>query len=141
MQQAARGSFDGKYRVPPAACTASSRKAQRQKFLQLYRARQYAAAASILNMLTAQCTDFMNWIEMDEVRNDLALAQYHQGEFAQCVQTLNTTIAGQVKDEAELKSGTGAAFLPPCDFDNYAEVAKATWFNKAMCVKVLAKKR
>jgi hypothetical protein len=136
----ARGSFDGTYRIPPAMCTASSRDAQRKKFLQLYRGRQYAAAANLLTSLSAQCADFMNWIEMDEVRNDLALAQYHQGKFAQCLQTLDKTVAAKVKDEAELKSGD-TVHLPPCDFDNYIEVAKATWFNKSMCVKAMQKAR
>jgi hypothetical protein len=81
----------------------------------------------------------MNWIEIDQVRNDLALAQYHSGEFQQCLTTLNDTLAGTVKDEVELKSGNGNVYLPPCDFDNYIGVAKATWFNKALCTKAKTK--
>ena len=83
----------------------------------------------------------MNWIEIDQVRNDLALSQYHNGEYSQCVETLNATIAGKVKDEAELKGGNNSSvYLPPCDFDNYINVAISTWFNKAMCVKALTRK-
>jgi hypothetical protein len=97
-----RASFDGKYRIPPASCTASGRQAQRDKFLLLYRAHRYAEAENVLGTLTSQCTDFMNWIEIDQVRNDRALSQYHNGEYSQCVETLNTTIAGQAKDVTEL---------------------------------------
>jgi len=77
----------------------------------------------------------MNWIEIDEIRNDLALAQYHNGEFQQCLITLNETLATKVKNEDELKEGKDGFYLPPCDFDNYIHVAKSTWFNKALCTK------
>lgn len=81
----------------------------------------------------------MNWIEIDQVRNDLALAQYHSGEFQQCLITLSNTLAGTVKDEDELRAGNGNVSLSPCDFDNYIGVAKATWFNKSLCAKAMTK--
>ena len=78
---------------------------------------------------------------MDQVRNDLALAQFHNGDFSQCLQTLNATLAADVKDEDELKSAKGNTYLPPCDFANYIGVAKSTWFNKALCTKAMSKER
>lgn len=89
----------------------------------------------------AQCEKSMNWIEVDQVRNDLALAQYHNGDLQQCLATLNSTLAAQAKDEEDLKAGNGKVYLPPCDFDNYIDVAKSTWFNKALCTKAIAKSR
>ncbi len=83
----------------------------------------------------------MGWIEIDQVRNDLALAQYHNGEFQQCLATLNTTLAAKVKNEEELKAGNGGVYLPPCDLDNYIGVAKATWFNKTLCTKAMSRRR
>jgi len=137
----ARAGFDGTYHVPPAACTSASRQALRDRSLGLYRARRYSEAASTLQTLVAQCGEFMGWIEIDEVRNDLALSQYRRGEFSQCLATLNATLAADVKDEEELKAGTPRVYLPPCDFDNYAAVAKATWFNRALCTKAMSRGR
>jgi len=131
----ARASFDGDYHRPPPSCTDAGRQKQHEKFLGLYRARRYAEAAGVLDTLAAQCTNFMNDNEMDRLRNDLALSRYHNGEFAQCVKILDLTIAGDIKNEQELKDT-----LPPCEFLNYLEIAKATWFNKNMCVKALTRK-
>jgi len=135
----ARASFDGTYRVPSATCTSAGRRTQRDQSLRLYRSRRFSEAASKLRALTEQCRPFMNWIEMDQVRNDLALAQYHSGDFSQCLQTLSATLAADVKDEDELKAGKGNTYLPPCDFDRYIDVAKSTWFNKALCTKAISK--
>lgn len=131
----ARADFEGSYALPPAACTRAGRQAQRDRSLALYRSRRYSQAASTLQTLITQCGEVMNWIEIDQVRNDLALSQYHNGEISQCLETLNATLAAKFKDEEELKAGGPHVYLPPCDFDNYIGAAKATWFNKALCTK------
>lgn len=133
----ARAGFDGLYRKPPAKCTDQGRKQQQEQFLRLYKSHHYAQAEKILQNQLKQCPNFINWIEKDEVRNDLALAQYHNGEYQQCLDTLNTTLVANVNDEDELKEGKDGFYLPPCDFDNYIHVAKSTWFNKALCSKAL----
>ena len=134
----ARASFEGTYRVSPPACTAGARQKLRNQALRWHKAHRYGQAAAALQGLITRCTGFMNWIEIDQVRNDLALAQYRNGEFAQCLATLGDTRVAHVKDEAELASGNSPVFLPPCDFDNYIAVARATWFNRAMCTKAQA---
>jgi len=137
----ARAGFDGTYRLPPSACTDVGRQESRDRFLNLYRSRQYRQAASTLQTLVSQCEVFIGRIEMDRVRNDLALSQYHSGEFSQCVKTLNATLAADFKDEEHLKAGGPHFYLPPCDFDNYIEVARSTWFNKALCTKARSRRR
>lgn len=128
----ARASFDGTYAVPAANCTSAARQEQRDRFLVLYRAKQFRQAAGTLEALIAQCGEFMGWLETDSVRNDLALSQYHDGRPSRCLQTLEATVAVQFKDEAGLKERW---HLPPCDFDNYVDVARATWHNQALCTK------
>lgn len=137
----ARAGFDGTYRLPPSACAVSGRQNSRDRFLKLYRDRQHQLATGTLQTLISQCKVFMGRIEMDQVRNDLALSQYHSGEFAQCVNTLNGTLAADFRDEEHLKAGGPRIYLPPCDFDNYIAVAKSTWFNKALCTKAMPRKR
>lgn len=133
----ARAGFDGAYRIPPTNCTTGERQAQRDRFLQLYQAHRYPQATSTLQMLISQCREFMGWIETDEVRNDLALSQYHSGDFAQCLNTLNETLVGNTKDEEQFKAGNNGLYLTPCDFDNYIGVAKSTWYNKRLCTKAM----
>lgn len=133
-----RASFDGIYRIPPTNCTDEGRAKKHDKFLSLYRSHHYAQAAKILQNQLKQCSNFMNWIEKDEIRNDLALAQYHNGEFHQCLSTLNDTLVANVKDEEELKEGKDGFYLPPCDYYNYIHVAKSTWFNKSLCSKTIS---
>lgn len=137
----ARAGFDGSYAVPPPACTRDARQALRDRALASYRSRRYAQAAGALQGLLAQCGAFMHWIETDRVRNDLALSQYRAGEREQCLETLKSTLAAEFRDEEELRRGGPRIYLPPCDFDNYVEVAKATWFNRALCTKAATGKR
>ena len=126
----ARAGFDGEYKTPPKGCGASEQEATRAKFADLYRAKEYARAAAALEPLVAQCREFINWIAIDEVRNDLALAELHSGNAGLCLKTLQDTAAWDAKDEEALKGR-----LPPCDFDNYVELARKTWFNRALCEK------
>ncbi len=126
----ARASFDGTYRIPPEGCTGAKQQERRNAFLRLYRARKFAEARPILENLTSQCAAYINWIQIDSDRNDLALAQLHSGDAPACLATLKQTRAAQYDNEAALKDS-----FPPCDFDNYIKVARASWYNKALCEK------
>lgn len=123
-----RASFDGDYRIPPAGCSDNDRRARRAAALRGYRAGSYRAAADGLSALLQQCNRYMDGIERDWLRNDLALAQYHQGNADACLKTLQDTEAGRVADENALRDT-----LPPCDFDNVRKLAHATWHNQALC--------
>lgn len=130
----ARAGFAGIYKTLPARCTHQAQQAGRKAFLELYRARQFAAASEKLAQLLAACGEFMNWVEIDAVRNDLALAQFHDGKPAACLKTLAATRAAKAADADDLG-------LPPCDHDNYIEVAKATWHNLTLCKKANTRHR
>jgi hypothetical protein len=123
-----RAGFKGLYKLPPASCASKQQQVRRAEFLSLYRAKKFAKAKDVLSGLLTECADFIDWIEIDKVRNDLALAQYHAGDAAACLGTLAETRAGMAKDEADLG-------LPPCDHDNYIGTAKATWHNQKLCGK------
>lgn len=128
----ARAGFDGTYGIPVASCTSAARQEQRDRFGVLYGAGRFGEASATLETLIAHCTEFMGWIETDAVRNDLALSQYHDGDPSGCLRTLEATAAAQFKDEEGLRQ---RRHLPPCDFDNYVDVARATWRNQALCTK------
>jgi hypothetical protein len=132
----ARADFEGNYKSAPALCIRSSQQNIRNKFLKLYRLRDYANAIKILEPLLSQCSEFVNWIEIDNIRNDLALAQFHSGNPEACLKTLAATRAASYASEENLKDE-----FPPCDFDNYVNVAKAAWYNKSLCEKANGAKK
>lgn len=126
-----RAYFNGIYKALPPACTVKSLQARRNKYLTLYKKRQFSEAVIAIESLLKQCAStFMDDVQTDRIRNDLALTQYHSGDPLACQKTLSLTRASDFEDEAALRSQ-----LPPCDFDNYISVAKATWHNQALCEK------
>ena len=52
--------------------------ARRDQFMRLYRAHKYPDPIRTLQSLMSECEKFMDWIELDKVRNDLAISQYHK---------------------------------------------------------------
>jgi hypothetical protein len=125
-----RAMFAGDYRKAPPACTDKARAARLEQARGAYRAKDYAAARTGLRGLIAECASFMDWMEVDRERNDLALAEFHAGDPAQCLKVLAETTAAGAKDAEGLE-------LPPCDKDNYLPVAKSTWHNEALCQAAL----
>ena len=123
-----RAGFDGVYRKPQGRCTKAGQRNARDTFARNYRAKRFNEAVAVLRPVLEQCNDFLDWIEVDRVRNDLALAYLHAGNSEQCAETLRNTRAFEYADEEALRGG-----LPPCDFDNYIPTAKATWHNMRLC--------
>lgn len=131
-----RAAFDGIYLKPKVLCTDKGQRSARNRFIQHYRAKQFSQAVETLRPILEQCGEFLNWIEIDDVRNDLSLAYFHAGKSRQCIDTLQKTRASSFVNEEALRQG-----LPPCDFDNYVPTAKATWHNLRLCGSEPAVKR
>ncbi|MCP1175623.1 hypothetical protein [Ralstonia chuxiongensis] len=121
-----RAMFDGDYRRAPAACTDRQRQARIGQAHKQYAAKDYDAARTTLRSLLSDCAPFMDWIERDKVRSDLAVTEYHRGDNAQCLAVLSETTAVKAQKDASL-------FLPPCDADNYASTSKAILYNQGLC--------
>lgn len=132
-----RAYFDGKYRLPPASCVAKALQQRRNGFLADYKARRYETAYLQVDSLYRECKEFYNWVDIDSLRNDVALTQLRVGHPADCLKTLQETRAWESPNEKHLEEESG---LPPSDFDMYLSVAKATWTNRRLCEKALAKK-
>jgi hypothetical protein len=126
----ARASFDGKFYLPPPACTQGASQQAKDAFLSQYKARNYAQAYEGLNAWFGTCSFLVHWIDADRVRNDLALAQYHMKQPAACMATLANTVAAKAKTLKALEEE-----LPPVEWDSYAPTAKATFYNMKLCSK------
>ena len=121
-----RAMFDGEYRRAPAACTDRQRTARIGQAHKQYAAKNYDAARTTLRALLSECDPFMDWIERDKARSDLAVTEYHRGDNAQCLAALSDTVAVR-------SQGDDSAFMPPCDADNYASTRKAILYNQGLC--------
>jgi len=71
--------FDGEYRRAPAACTDRHRAARIETSPRQYAPGNYDAARSTLKSLLSERNFFMDWIEQDRTRGDLALTESHRG--------------------------------------------------------------
>jgi hypothetical protein len=120
-----RAMFDGDYRRAPAACTDRQRQARIGHAHKEYAAKDYDAARTTLRSLLADCDPFMDWIERDKARSDLAVTEYHRGDNAQCLAVLFETTAITAQRDASL-------ILPPCDADNYVSTSKAILYNQML---------
>ncbi len=125
-----RATFEGKYYLPPPACTPAASKETRDAFLVQYKARNYAQAYETLNGWLDQCSHLLFWMEADRARNDMALAQYHMKRPADCMETLARTYAAEMKTIKAVEEN-----LPPADYEAYAVTAKATFHNLKLCGK------
>lgn len=124
----ARAHIGGTYRKPPAHCSRTGQRKARDTFIAHYRTKQYPQAVAALSPVLEQCGDFLDWIEADRIRNDLALAHFHAGNPARCLKLLQDTRASSQANEQGLKGE-----IPPCDYDNYIATARATWHNMSLC--------
>lgn len=125
-----RATFEGRYFLPPPACTAGASKEVKDAFLAQYKAKHYQQAYDTLNGWLDQCSYLLHWMESDRVLNDLALAQYHMQQPAACLATLAKTYAAEMKTIKAVEEE-----LPPADYDAYASTAKATFHNQKLCGK------
>ncbi len=126
----ARAWFEGDYIMPPAGCRPGERESRRANFKSQYDAKDYAHAYETLNAFYRQCGDFLHWMTVDDVRNDLAVTQHHLGRDDACLAILKDNTVG---------TESGDVNLPPGDQEAFRETAKATWFNLKLCAKGAAK--
>ena len=117
-----RASLAGSYRIVPETCTTKSITAQRNAFKKLYDQKSYQEAENILNKALVQCDFYLDFHVRDSVRNDLALALYHQKQPLLCREVLSQTVA---MDKY--------VSLPLLESEMYEKLEKAIQYNWALC--------
>jgi len=122
----ARAGFEGDYMMMPAGCTENERQERRKSFKSQYDMKDYSNAYETLNVFYNQCRDFMHWMTLDDVRNDLAMTLHHLGRDDACLAILKENTEGDLS-------------LPPFDQEMFQPVAKATSFNLKLCNKKAVK--
>lgn len=117
-----RATLEGSYRMPPQNCTFNAMTAQRYEFKKLYDEKQYGDAEAILNRLLSQCDFYLDFVQRDAIRNDLALTLYHQGEPQRCLEVLSSAVTMDPN-----------IYLPPLEQEMYEDTEKAIRFNWGLC--------
>ncbi|MBL8513817.1 MAG: hypothetical protein JNJ55_07475 [Betaproteobacteria bacterium] len=127
-----RASFEGKYYLPPAKCTPAAKKAAQARFNARYRAKSYEKALGELAPILAECGKTLYWLEEGQLRNDVAIAQYHLGRRQECLRTLAPTL--KFARDAEKGEGEGNRVgLPPVDAESFQPIFNAAKFNSDLC--------
>lgn len=126
----ARAYFVGTYSRPPPRCAPKARAEAQGRFDKLYRAKDYKGALAELTPILSACGNFLGLLESSQLRNDVAITQYHLGRFSDCGTTLAPVLEIAGDDEEELRD-----HLPPTDFDNFIPLARAAWYNAKLCAK------
>jgi hypothetical protein len=124
----ARAGFDGLYLKPRTGCMPEDLSGRRNQFQQLYAAKRYSQGRRILETVVRDCARTLYWLEEAEIRNDLAVAQYHAGDPAACRRTLAKLEADAARTDEAL-----AEAYPPVEWDAYQPIIKAARFNIDLC--------
>lgn len=124
----ARASFDGMYLVPENGCSDAERQSTRKRFIDFYKQKNYAKAQAQLEPILQRCSKTLHMFEGGDIRNDLAITQYHLNDYAGCLKTLEPLVeyAGMTSDQ--LKEN-----FAPSDAEVMAATAKAAKTNISLC--------
>lgn len=100
----------------------------RDSFRNLYDSKQYKAALATLSPALSACQSTLSWEEEGDIRNDVALAQHHNGQQAECRTTLAKYAEDAGKGDEEVVEG-----WPPALADRYLSIVQAARTNLGLC--------
>jgi len=129
----ARASFDGFYLKPSADCDSESVSQSRNKFKRLYDSKAFQKAHVVLYSVLKNCSKTLNWLELGEIRNDLAITEYHLGRMGDCLKTLEPLGVDTTRTADE--EVAQLAKVAPSDADALLPIVQATQTNIKLCSK------
>ena len=80
--------FTGLYEKPAPGCQNTERRQLKNEFKHLYDQKKYGKARVKIETILNNCSRTLNWTELGSLRNELAITQYHLGDFSGCLDTL-----------------------------------------------------
>ena len=120
-----RAYFGGNYFQPNKGCSSMEQGNRYEAFKALYDKRSYALALKESQTLLNDCKKFTDWIGKDNLKNDIAITQYHLADKAGCLSTLKSIGADSLE-----------ANLPPMETEIAASIVKAKNINLKLCKKL-----
>jgi len=129
-----RATFDGLYAKATPGCEDAARSKARNRFKQLYDAKQYQYARATLEPLLTQCAKSLHWIEDGNLRNDLAITQFHLRDYSGCIATLQQFKGNDADQYLE-----GLKSSEPSSAEAYAAILGPARHNLMLCEKTTRK--
>jgi hypothetical protein len=123
-----RAWFKGDYLKPPKGCLSKEQQNRSQNFKALYQKHLYQSALKQAQSLLNDCQSVMGEFQQYDIKNDIAITQYHLGDNRGCLATLKTIDVNQSEDGFK-------EILPPLEADVLIGVAKAKRTNLTLCNK------
>lgn len=123
-------SFEGRYVKPVPECGPVPLKSARAEAKVKSTAKEYGSAKALLSRLVDRCETVIDPFELMWIRNDLAVAQHHDGDDAGCIATLKALLALLAPDgETPEERGVG----DPAYSQMVQQLAQATRANLTLC--------
>ncbi|WP_448121020.1 hypothetical protein [Xanthomonas arboricola] len=130
------GGFEAPYLRAKDGCSRNALARTRAAFQQHYDRKDYRTALTTLSPVLAQCGPTLEWEEEGEIRNNLAITQYKNALYAQCLETLNAYAEDAATDDDAVMEN-----WPPVLADRYLAIVRAARTNLALCRKALARQK
>jgi hypothetical protein len=124
----ARADISGEYLKVRIGCDSVSVAQSRQEFKLLYQRKAFAKAERVLGKVLTNCEKTTGWLDRGEIRNDLAITQYHLRRGKECLKTLEPLTGDAEMTDEKIKTE-----FPPADAYNYLPIIKATRTNLKLC--------
>ncbi|WP_254459393.1 hypothetical protein [Xanthomonas sacchari] len=129
------GDFEAPYLRVKDGCGRDELDRTRTTFQRLYDAKDYKAALATLSPVVPSCLPTLEWEDEGAIRNDLAITQYKNGLYAQCLATLDKYAEDAAKDDDAAVEG-----WTPMLADRYLAIVRAARTNIGLCRKGATKK-
>lgn len=124
------GSFSGEYlRNANPSCMPGAVAETRGRFKKLYDRKDYRSALSTLQPVLKDCLAFLNELDSGQIRNDVALTQYKNGQREECLYTL----APYRKDARRSDEAILQEWGRPDVAGEYLAIVKAARTNFRLC--------
>jgi len=130
------GDFEAPYLRVKDGCGRDDLDRTRTAFKRLYDGKNYKAALTTLSPALTNCLPTLEWEEEGAIRNDLAITQYKNGLYAQCLATLDKYAEDAGKDDDAAVDG-----WTPVLADRYLAIVRAARTNIGLCRKSMPKKQ
>ena len=131
----ANGSFDVDYLKVAPECASAGLRRSRDAFKRSYDGKRYAEALATLAPVLSRCGRTLSWEDEGDIRNDLAITQYHNGRYRECLATLQPYAEEAALDDTEL-----ADSWPPVLLDRRLSIVRPARTNLRLCKRKLGQR-
>lgn len=126
----ANGGFKGSYLTVSKECNADEVGKTRNTFKNFYVGKNYKLALATILPIMNNCSNILNFYDLGNIRNDVAIAQYKNGLSNECLTTLKYYSTDVNRKDSDIISD-----WPPNQGDDYLKIIRASRTNIRLCTK------